>query len=263
MNLSVRQYYSTLNALENTESNKLSDLLDITGFGKSKADAIEFADFSELDLSNEELPEYFFESTDFSLCKFEGTRLNSTTIRNCAFDAAVFQSTDLESAELDDLSLSGISFNDCEFDFALIKSGSLENVRFSQCNLSSATFAGPSLKNVEFLDSKIVNGKMSGISLQMVLFKKCDLSDATLEGSKIGEQTISDDTIIEGMRISTDCGLNNEKLQELEERGAILVPPGRRDPEPDDKTDTVVNFPTPNNDGALSSHQSDAKHGTG
>jgi len=240
MKSTPHEFQNNLDNLMSSESDKLSELLSIVGIGSG--DAVEYADFSDLDITNDRLNSLEFFKTNFSGSDFSGSSLKSTSIRDCLMKGITLNNSSFVKAELANLNLTG-EFSNVDFDSSRITKIKLNGCQFLNSIFKSATIVSSeligtdifnsNLRSIKLIDTKVEKTRfinctlhyaaLEGLIFRDVSFSDCVLDEANFIGSKFSGLLLDDSTSVINTKFSRDCGLTPFELSALESRGAMLI----------------------------------------
>jgi len=240
MKSTPHEFQLRLSKLLAAKTEKLSELL--VAVGVEKSDLIENADFSNLNLSDDNLSGFRFQATNFDHCNFERTVFRHSNFNNCSLDESSFLYAVLSDAELNDLVLggqilrtsferarllnvkvNGCEFHECAFSGAIIMGSKLSGVHFLECMLRNVKVIESSVNGITFTGSAMQYGVWEGLNLRDVTVSACTLDELSFIGSSFNNFEIDDESTVVNTKFSTDCGLPTSVLMQLVARGAMLV----------------------------------------
>lgn len=240
MKLTPHEFQSNLDNLISSDTEKLSELLTIAGV--RKGDTVQNADFSELDLSEDNFESLKFIDTNFSNSNLSSSNFYRADFRNCLMKktelsnskfvrsslsnldvTGSYTKVDLDHSRMSKLNLNGCRFISSTFKSATIVSSAIMGAEIVDSNLRSVKFIDSSIVNVKFRDSSMHFAVLEGLHLKNVVFSECILDEANFIGSRFDGTRIDETTSVTNAKFSRDCGLTPIELRNLESRGALLI----------------------------------------
>ena len=139
---------------------------------------------------------------DLRDARLEDMDLRGVVLRGARLAGARFTRARLDGAVLEDAAAEGADFSDCTLDGA-----DLRGIDAREARLVGASLRGARLKGAVF----------AGVDLSAADVSETDLSDIDLSGARLGG------TLVQGALVARVLGLPAGELEELVERGALLV----------------------------------------
>lgn len=160
-------------------------------------------DFSNADLSYQNLVGANLSGLDFSNANFKSTTLDGANLSNAVFNGTyckdlslndtnllkadikntTFTNTDFRNCSLKYATMKNVSIIESSFEGATVSSINLDTVSFKNCDIAekyesefNTSFSRGNFKNVKFENCKFVNTNFSYTQMCNVSFKNCDMS---------------------------------------------------------------------------------------
>jgi uncharacterized protein YjbI with pentapeptide repeats len=155
---------------------------------------------TNIDWSNQEVDDVYFEAVLLKHVILNGARLPSLQIVDARFDGCDLTGTECEKGHLNrvefvgsritgakllNASIANVLFKDCSGEFAMFWESTFESVRFENCSLSEASFLGANLSGVVFDRCDLSNANLQGTTLVGT-----DFRSSKLEGLRVGSKEL-------------------------------------------------------------------------
>jgi len=249
MKLTPHEFQTRLSSLIEAETEILSELLGLIGIKEN--DFVRNADFSGLDLRSDQLPQLQFEYTNFDDSDMSDTNFDMSNFRECTFKNTVIDGASFLGSTFNDLSLTGsmigtrlsrsrfvnVTFNGCLFDKSVLSestlfSCSLLGSRFNECNLRGVKLIDSRVDDVEIVGSALYYGIWEGLVIKNISFVGCNLDESSFLGTRFSGFNIDFGCTVKNTKFSTDCGLSEDEIELLKNKGALFIDDPDIEPHP-------------------------------